>query len=324
VSKANAYGIAVQMVISGIASKREGIPKRLDGSVCGSGQPSGLNPSPQYFHDFVYRELPYIWDMGVRRISLWNEPNLKFFLSLTGQVNEDQTQAENNANRAQGKRYYQLWKKGLQAVRELQKAKRIGAMQVLFGELSSPNNGVGFMKEVFRNGKIQTDGLAIHPYQFCTPPDSKARPPKTPMPPAPANFNTREVAEHPNSKWVCRRAMKGGMGWIGDWKKQIAQWKKEKKLTTFQGKAVPLYLTEWALLRGPYVSSVAERYRVNWYPRAMNFALKHKVKQMLIFQINRDTNPAVWDSGILDTDGLTPLPAYTALQKWARSKGYIR
>jgi hypothetical protein len=254
----------------------------------------------------------------VRRISLWNEPNLKFFLSGTPNVGEDQTVA-NKATSALAKKYYQLYKAGMSAIATLQKARVVGKdLQVLFGEVSAPNNGIGFIDMVLKYGKLKADGLAIHPYQFCTRPDSKARPKKSmaAQPPGwPDNVNSQ-------TRWYCTRHTPGGLAWVPEWKAAIQRWAKSGRLTTRSGKALPLYLTEYALLRSPYSASVSEATRVAWYPIAMNFARKMKVKQMLIFQINADNNHAVWDSGIISPDGNTPLPSYNALKKWAKSAGY--
>jgi len=309
--------IQVQMVISGIAYK-DGIPVSLHGDQCPGKSPSGLNPSPSVFAQFVYNELPLIYSWGVRRISLWNEPNLKFFLSGSPVSGSDQTVA-NHASSALAKKYYQLYKAGLSAIRTLQKSGKVGKdLQILFGEISAPNNGIGFIDMVLSNGKLKADGLAIHPYQFCTPPDSKAKPPKS-LPAQPAGWPD---SVDPSARWYCTRWTPGGLAWVPDWKKAIARWAKSKKLTTFSGKPLPLYLTEFGLLRSPYSSSVAEATRVEWYPRAMEFARKQGVKQMLVFQINADNNHDVWDSGIVSPDGVTPLPSYYALKSWASNAGY--
>jgi len=231
VQKAKPYGIKVQMVISGIAYK-DGIPMSLHGDLCPGKGPSGLNPSPSDFAKFVYNEIPLMYSWGVRRISLWNEPNLKFFLSGSPNVGADQT-TKNVASKALAKKYYQLYKAGLSAIRTLQKSGTIGKdLQILFGEISAPNNGIGFIDMVLKNGKLQADGLAIHPYQFCTPPDSKARPNKV-MAAQPAGWPDSVKA---GTKWFCTRYTPGGLAWVPEWKKAIQRWAKSKKLTTFKGK----------------------------------------------------------------------------------------
>jgi hypothetical protein len=297
------------MVISGIAYK-DGIPVFLNGQQCAGKQPSGLNPSPSVFAKFVLDELPAMCEWGVKRFSLWNEPNLKFFLSGSPVAGDDQTVA-NRASSALAKKYYQLYKAGLSAIRTLQKAGKCKGIQILFGEISAPNNGIGFIDMVLKNGKLQADGLAIHPYQFCSPPNSKAKPPKS-MPAQPPGWPDQV---DPSARWYCTRWTPGGLAWVPDWKKAIARWAKTKKLTTFKGKPLPLYLTEYGLLRSPYSSSVSEATRTKWYPIALDFARKQKVKQMLIFQINAEKdNHAVWDSGIVKSDGMTPLPSFYAIK----------
>jgi hypothetical protein len=321
VAKGRALGLKFQFTISGIASKSLGIPKDRAGNPCHS-VASGLNPSPLQYKKFIKADLPFIYSLGVRRISLWNEPNLKFFLALkAGKAQDDQTKQEKTPTAALARRYYDLYKKGLEGVRELQKEKKIGKIEVLIGELSGPNNAIKFMDKVLSFGKLRANGIAMHPYQFCTAPDSKGAPPKSPpMKPAPANFVDRSVAE--KTTWQCRQRRVGGMAWIPDYKKAIARWRKTRRLTSFSGGPVPLFLTEWALLRSPYAASVSENIRVKWYPKAMNFAWKHKVKQMLIFQLGIARDPNGWDSGMIDHDGVTGLPAYHALKRWAKSHGY--
>jgi len=263
-------------------------------------------------------EVPRMYSWGVRRISLWNEPNLKFFLSGSPVAGSDQTKA-NIAGKALAKKYFDIYTTGLAAIRKLQASGRIGKdLQILFGEISAPNNGIGFIDMVLANGKLQADGLAIHPYQFCTQPNSKAKPAKV-MAPQPAGWPD---APNPDARWYCTRWTPGGLAWVPDWKKAIQRWAKAGKLTTFGGKPLPLYLTEYGLLRTPYSSSVSEATRAAWYPIAMDFAKSQGVRQMLVFQINSDVHPDVWDSGIVKPDGVTPWPSYNALKSWASRNGY--
>jgi len=290
------------------------------GKPCPGSTPSGAKPDPNAYAAFLRRELPDFYDWGVRRFSFWNEPNLNFFLSTTGYVQNDQTKKQ-QGTQAQADLYYQLYQQGRGTVNYLQKIGRIGHdVEILFGEISAPNNGIGFINMILKNGKIKADGISMHPYQFCTPPDSQAKAPKT-MPKRPGtDFVNRPYAE--SHHWICNETRTGGMGWLPKWNAAVKTWGQKHQITNSKGKTVPLYLTEYGLLRSPWAASVSEDVRVAWFPRAMNWALKNKVKQMLVFQLTRDVLPFGWDSGIIDLDCVTPLPAYNALKNWAHGAGY--
>jgi len=199
------------------------------------------------------------------------------------------------------KRTCRLYKAGYGAIRALQKQKAIGKdVEILIGEISSAHAGVKFMDLVLKNGRLVADGMAVHPYQFCTDPRSKARPGKG----AP-----------------CSRWMPGGIAWLDEWNQGVDRWAKSKRLLTSRGKKLPVLVTEFGYLRAPSTTKIPEEFRAKWLPLAFDVANKAGVKQMLQFGVTTSNDPNSWDSGIIDANG-NPLPSYNALKDWAKRNGY--
>jgi len=298
--------ITIQLTLGAIAAK-QGRPS-YHGAPCPEvPKAHGIAPNPKDFGAFVAREVKHWYDRGVRRFSLWNEPNLNFFLcagdarEVQTDFMEDQVKCFNATEKKAAKLYYNLYRSGYGAIKGLQKAKAIGNdIQIVFGEIAAAHHGIKFVDAVLKHGKLKADSIAIHPYQFCTDPTSKKRPGKN----AP-----------------CKRWMPGGMGWINDWNKAVAKWAKSGRLRTVAGKKPSVLLTEFGYLISPPPANIPENFRAKWYPKAMDLAKKAKVKQMLIFGLHAANNPAVWDSGIINGDS-TPLPSFCALRKWAAKNGY--
>jgi hypothetical protein len=284
-----------------------GIPS-YKGQKCGGVRALGINPTPANFGRFVAEQVPYYYSQGVRRFSLYNEPNLPFFM-CAGDVQDVKTNFMEDAVKCKGKGslaraanlYYKLYKSGYSAIRGLQKRGAIGKdVEILIGEISSAHAGVQFMDLVLKNGPLKADGMAIHPYQFCTDPRSKAKPTKG----------------SPCSRW-----MPGGIAWLDEWTYGVSRWAKSKRLVTTQGKVVPVLVTEFGYLRAPSTTKIPEDFRAKWLPYAFDVAKKAGVKQMLQFGVFAGTDPNSWDSGIIDPNG-TPLPSFIALRDWARRNGY--
>jgi hypothetical protein len=285
-----------------------GIPT-YQGKRCPGVAAMGIKPTPAAFGRFIAEELPYYYSQGVRRFSLYNEPNLNFFMcsgkakEVKTDFMEDQVKCTGSSLKSNANLYYRLYRSGFGAIKELQRTKRIGKkIEVLIGEISSGHHGIEFMDLVLKNGPLKAHGMAVHPYQFCTDPSSKKK---------------------TNAKSPCKRWMPGGIAWVGDWKKRLTHWAKTKRLRTPSGKRLPLLLTEFGYLRSPVPANIPERFRAKWYPKAMNVAKKFKVKQMLIFGLFSHTDPKSWDSGILAPDG-SPLASFNHLKSWAKKNRYVR
>jgi hypothetical protein len=301
----SAVNISVQIVFSGIAAT-QGIPT-IGGQPCPGVNASGINPLPSDFAQFVAQYAPWFYDRGVRRFSLWNEPNEEFFL-CAGKVKivntsfmQNQVVCNESSAESQAALYRDLYEAGFNTIRNLQSIVRIGQdIQIMFGELAAAAGGISFMQQVVKNGSLIADGVDIHPYQFCTPPNSKA---------APTNSSP------------CHRWMVDGIAWVDEWQDAILTLAKSKLLVTSTGNVVPLYLTEFAYLIDPPPDNIPESYRSEWLPMAMEVAKKAGVKQMLVFGLFSSSSNNSWDSGLLTPTG-DPLPSFLTLQAWAARNGY--
>jgi len=303
-------GITLQITLGAIAAAA-GRPTH-DGVPCES-VPRALGimdskTGPPAFGKFVAQMVPWFYERGVRRFSLYNEPNLNFFLcagqaiAVNTQFMEDQVKCKGGTLAVQAALYYKLYKSGYGAIKGLQQQKKIGTdVQIMFGEISAAHHGIEFMEAVVKSGKVIAHGVNIHPYQFCTHPSTKSKPKKSDP---------------------CTRWMPGGMGWLPDWQKSLTSLALSKKLVSPSGKKVPLYLTEFGYLISPKPAIIAnENVRAQWLYDALKFAKKNGVRQMLVFGLFGNTRTDVWDSGILKPDG-TPLESFNKLRQWARENGY--
>jgi hypothetical protein len=289
VAEARGAGLKTQIVLTGIAAAW--------GNVCGGKVNTG-HVSVGFWKKFIGTWVPFFYKRGVRRFSLYNEPNLPSFLCAgkvkTGKdVDSSKCKAKMAKNAAY---YYKLYSEGYKTIRSLQKKKLIGkGVKIWIGEYAG-SEGTKFTDMMLKKHKLKADGFSYHPYQYCTAPSVKGK-----------KF----------TKGLCRRAMHG-IGYVKDVQKKLAGWAKSKKLTTPGGKRVPLYLTEFGYHRkAPY--SIPEKWRAKWYPKAMAYAAKAGVKGFVLYQMIPQAQ--AWDTSILEANG-APTPSFRAIHKWAKSKGY--
>jgi hypothetical protein len=289
VSEARSAGLKTQITLTGVAANW--------GNACGNIN-TGSKPSVAEWKKFVATWVPFFYKRGVRRFSLWNEPNLASFLcagvTTTGaDVDHSKCSTPSAKNAAL---YYKLYTSGYKVIRSLEKKKIIGKTKIWIGEFAGAG-GIGFLERILKKYKLKADGLSWHPYQYCNPPNIKGR-----------------------GKFIpgfCKRAM-GGMGWIPTFNKAMAKWASTKRLTTPSGKRVPMYLTEFGYhLKAPY--GIPEKYRAKWYPKALEVARKAGVKGFVLYQMY--SQPQAWDTSILNADG-SPTASFRAIHKWAKKHGY--
>jgi hypothetical protein len=137
VNRARARGFKVQLTLLGTPYYDQTGNQKL----------SYLNPSPKIFADWC-RQIARHFKGRVTRYSLWNEGNLKRFLSPPSKA---------------AKIYHDIYKAGYTAI------KRVSfSNEVLFGELTSPRNAdpLKFTEKVLSYGPLRTDGFSLHPFQF--------------------------------------------------------------------------------------------------------------------------------------------------------------
>jgi hypothetical protein len=89
----------------------------------------------------------------VRRYSIWNEPNMPYFLSPT---------------RRAASIYRALYLAGYKAIKSVDRRNA-----VLIGELAPRRNPLGFLARI--SGGLKADGLAYHPFQFYAAPGARDR-----------------------------------------------------------------------------------------------------------------------------------------------------
>src|SRR5437764_905440 len=150
VDRARAHGLRLQMTLLGT-------PRYYERSA-----PRAVNyryPSPVRFASFAH-DVASHFRGRVGRYSIWNEPNVGYFLGPQ--------------NRAPSM-YANLFKAGYRSIKAIDRR-----AQVLFGELYSGNlRGIGgtapmrFLQRAARGA--HADGLAYHPFQYNFAPDQRNR-----------------------------------------------------------------------------------------------------------------------------------------------------
>jgi len=132
--------------------------------------------------------------------------------------------------------------------------------QVLTGELSSAPNAAAFLKAFLGGKPIRTEGLAYHPYA-------------------------------------------GGGGWdinsLPELQKTLASYKRQGRLQTVQGKAAPLYLTEFGTQRG----TMSDQQRLRAFAVGYAKAKAAGARQLLQYQLMPSVRPTVTTPGQTVTDG---------------------
>jgi len=301
---AKARKMRMQFVITGVAASW-GAPQ-LANVPCG--RPPGLNPTTGELAIFINKYVPLFAKKqygGVRRFSIWNEPNLGSFLcagtGVTSGANIDASKCKGSSLKRQATLYRKLYQAAWSKIVDLKKAKKISKkVRIFIGELAGAHAGAKFMSMVLRKGKpLTAHAFALHPYQYCTDPAKKS-----------FKFTTS-----------CKRKMSGGIAWTRSYKKLLSSWAKNKMLRSPGSKTVNLFLTEFGYHKtGPF--AIPEALRVKWYPKAMNVARAQGAGQMTIYQLWPSAAGA-WDTGLLTPEG-QPLPSFIALQQWARKNGYLK
>jgi len=308
--EAKANGVQLQLVLTGVAAAW-GIATLADNSPCpgADGRPSGLNPSVKKFGRYVRSMVSRYASRGVKRFSMWNEPNLAAFLcagkvkSVAGNI--DATKCSGSTTEQAANLYAKLYQRGYEEVQDLkQKGKIPHDVEVLMGELAPGSNAGQFADAVMHGRKLHADGFSWHAYQYCTPPNSKK-------------------AEFIKGSSCNRVAGKGfGIAWADDWQNRLARYHGQGSLTTHHGQKVPLYQTEFGYWRAGSSNDIPEPYRAKWLPMALDVGKKNGVRQMNLYQLFAGPGTAgVWDTAILDQTG-NPLPSYNAVRAWATMHGY--
>jgi hypothetical protein len=208
----------------------------------------------------------------VRHYSVWNEPNFARVGDLDPQD------------------YGLLYAACRQAI----KAVDLEA-SVYYGEIAPGPSACDYVRDSLPPGQTVTEGLAIHTYQWTTPPEE-----------APEGCD--------------------GIGSLPRWLALTRELHRTGQLVTPAGGRVPLLITEHgycaALGECPSTERGAlnrldEETRADYAARSFAWAQLHGVAVLsyyhLVKQAASPTDPALWDSGVVEQDG-TPTPTVAALR----------
>src|SRR4051794_25320850 len=281
VSHARSKGLKVQLVLMGQAPAWATSNKKI-GPVKPSGKEYGL---------FAGAAAKHFYARGVRRFSVWNEPN------FIGWIQPKKSQAST---------YRSMYYYGYAAIhRSAPKA------QILFGELAP-----------FVDGKRFTSPLSFTRSVLCV--DSKYR--KRSKKKGCHAFRTNGVADHPYN-YSHGPTYKGGskddvtIGTLSRLTKALDKFKKLGALKPVGAKSTPVYLTEFSYLAKATAHEKAwsETNRKTFIPQAFGIALKNpRVRQLVQYEIANPPCPGpwcFWESGLVSQNGVK-LPSYHALQAW--------
>jgi len=301
VTDARSLGMKVQMVLSGYAGDW-GVPYGCSG-VPATGI---IGKDLSAYEEFIRTYVTHYAKLGVRRFSLWNEPNIGYLCPADP---HDPFKCGHSTAASNGALYGRLYRAGYGVVQELKRSGAISkSVKILIGELASTID-FRFMDGMVKAGRLQADGFSYHPYQSCTPPNTQK-----------AHFVTKN----------CRDKGKG-ISYAGDIKQKLLQLGKEGKLVLKGTKhtPLPLYMTEFGYFQqcAPQYATVGfckdglpENIRARWYVDALNIAKKHGSKEFVLFQFTTPA-PGVWNTALLDSGG-NPTGAYKAIWAWARKNHY--
>jgi len=293
ISEAASHNIAVQMVISGVATSW--------GSPCKGAPRSGINPSVSNYTSFVSQWVPHFNSLGVKRFSIWNEPNYPAFM-CAGTVTEagdvDTAKCHGGSKKSSAALLRQIYIASYSTIQQLKQAGHISSdTQVFLGETADVD--ISFMKYLL-NGptKLVADGFSLHPYQYCQNPVTEAFYPK------------------------CYSSKMPGISQVYEAQNLLAKLFNDKKFLTPSGGKVPLWLTEFGYWRTGS-SALPESVRAKWYPMAMDTVVADGVRGMNLYQLwPSPKKPAgLWDTSLLNMNG-DGLPSFYALVNWSKHHGY--
>jgi hypothetical protein len=183
--------------------------------------------------------------------------------------------------------YRRLYTAGYAAVKSVDPT-----ADVLIGELAPSGGGraiapLKFLRDVTRKGlkPLKADGLALHPYQLTSAPNL--------------------VTGKPDDVTI---------GSLGRLTAFLDQAKKQHTLTTPNGKALDIYLTEFGYLTAGSRRQPPSRV-AKWLTQAIAIARKNpRVKELLQYQLIDGNTDRLWHSALINRHGV-PWPAYNALVK---------
>jgi len=287
VNEAKANHLQVQMVLTGVAAAW--------GTPCAGKPPSGQRPSPGTVAAFVHTWVPHYNQMGVTRFSIWNEPNYPAFLCAGAVVQKAGVDSARctASKKASALLLRKIYSSSYKVIQELKKVKQVSRnTQIFIGETAGVDTK--FMTYLFSGKKFVADGFSVHPYEYCQNPQTK------------------------KLRKGCGRVM-SGISYVGKVQAMLAKLHQAKKFTTPAGNQVPMWLTEFGYWRTTSVG-LPEPVRAQWYPLALDAALKSGARGMNLYQL-WESKPGSWDTSILDANG-NGRSSFYAIRKWTKAHKY--
>ncbi len=258
VDAARAHGLRVQMTITGTPRYASAQDQSL----------SWQRPDPGRMRQFAGLVAAH-FKGRVSRYSIWNEPNISIWLARSA---------------AAPRQYRALHRAGYEAVKAADPS-----AQVLFGELASGQDALGFLAKAAAPGAgLSADGLAYHPFQFYAFPGA------------------------PDSAYA-------GISNLARVQAALRHAAAARGLRTPSGGALPVYYTEFGYLRrGIY--TMGETRRSQWaYAACQLVARQPAVKELLWYQlVTAPVSQTLWDSSLLSGSG-RPYRTFSAIAAATRS-----
>lgn len=266
-------------------------------------RPLGARPRPAAFAAFVRFGIEQFHPLGVRRFSLYNEPNHGSFLCSTT-LRYVRGRWKCTTPHRSARLYRLLYKASYRAAERTLAANGWPRrnVQLLIGELTSGGEFVEgtdprtFMRRITRAGMpIYADGFALHPYQFANDPRDKC-------------------------SEVTRPRRHLGISCLGVAKAYLSSLARSKRLLRASGSSypVPLYLTEYGLYNqgGRRVDGNT---RARWTVAAFDVAKAAGARQMLVYHIYNVPGVS-WNTPLV-SEYNKPYKVFHEMRTWAKRHG---
>jgi hypothetical protein len=285
IAGAKAHGVHVQLALMGPAPAWATGNKKLDST-------HSYRPNAKAYGQWVAAAVRHFRRLGVRRYSIWNEPNHIGYLSPASEA---------------PRLYRGLWTYGYKAIRKADPRK---GTRILFAETApwrKPGQSIAplaFLRAVLcvnssytRRSrscpKVVADGYAQHPYDAFYAP-TKRRPGADNV--TISTLDRLTTALDKLSRLGALRRRGGGR--------------------------MPVYLTEFGYFArrlNKRTRAYPERIRKRYLTQSFNIALKNpRVRQLVWYQlIEPPVDTRSWLSYVLTTDN-TPLPTFDAWVAWSK------
>jgi hypothetical protein len=275
IQRAGARGMAVELTLTGPAPRWAA--KKAFGRYI-------ARPNAKLYGAFVKAAATHFSALGVNRYTVWNEPNLKLWLSPM---------------KSAPRLYRQLYASAYTQIKAVNSNSQVLIAETApYGTPRRTTPPLKFLRGVTcvdshykhpRCGPLKTDGYAHHPY----------------------DYKHKPTYHYPGSDNVTVATLSHLTG-------ALSRLAKSKALTTPSGGTPFVYLTEYGYFAGAHYK-LPQKKQASYLVKGFQIAQKNaRVKQMLQFVLvpAKKGQPNFFATQIM-TAKFKPLKAYTALKKWA-------